>query len=276
MHNYVSYHLDARLIMLNDLKIKMNGKNYIDYIKIYINPGKDNPNNDAIKYLDYKTLEPEEFYSINNASQHLPIIIIKFNDFVPHKDIMLEIAEKKINYILNILFVDYHLELFSYAKDLAIFKGENVNTWCMEIQNTFPLNLKQLDDLSDKLKESSILYDNHYITFYANALKAKDPEIQLTLLYNLLMELIGKETQREMDNFLISKGYSKKRKTTKKNASYKETLITWLRNVVGHTKIDYKKKYNLTWTDITKEFKEENNTLKKIVSEEIKEYYQNK
>lgn len=281
MNSCVSYHLDARLILINDLTINMHGKDYIDYIKIYIN-SPETQQCDNSKYLDYKSLDPEDFYKLKNASAHLPIIIIKFNNHIPDKDTMLKIASKKIDYLLNILFLDYNIELFAYVRDLAIFKGENVNTWAMEIQETYPLDMNSLNDLADKLKEHSVsaeyssLYDNYHIKLYANALKAKDPEIQLTLLYSLLMILIGGSKQKDIDEFLKSKGYLKERESTKEKNKFQESLITWLRNVVGHTQIDYKEKYKSDWEDIMREFREENNELKKIVSETIKDNYQNK
>ncbi|MGO4787424.1 hypothetical protein AB4124_08330 [Paenibacillus sp. 2KB_20] len=108
-----------------------------------------------------------------------------------------------------------------------------------------PITLSQSDEesLLNKICEVVQNRSSHvYKRLYRNVLQIADPIARFMLLYSLMQLALEADNQKEVDNFIrITTWYDSNldRITTRKRASYKETIYSWLRNAIGHTQESY-------------------------------------
>jgi hypothetical protein len=182
---------------------------------------------------------------------------------------VLERAKKIVEHALNIISFKYRAMLGRPIIREFFINGKRpqvTHEGRMVKESDFPKSSEELKQLAKELEENK---QNPYITMYRNIMHIQDEVARFILLYSFLQIVIGQGKQKETDKFIrTTKWYdkTKDRKTTKNGKKHKETIFTWLRNSVAHTKSKFKVgDKTLKMSDIIDEIYYYIGTLEKIV-----------
>jgi hypothetical protein len=249
--NKIVYHLYSNMPLIRDITYKVNDK-VIDSVKITAQDG----------YLYLHFFIKDE---INDLE-----LIRKSTRTMCYK-------------IMNVISIE-HRALLGYPQEHeVIFNGKSEPRQLdgrFAPQSNFPKTNDEILQLERRL-ENLDKYSDDYIVLFRNAMQNWDDVGRFILLYSILLLIKGNQTA--VDNYIYSldktvetrksTNFKKKIKLDKEYKKSllpagKETIYTWLRNAIGHTKEEYSE-FGLTWEQIVVSIEQNVDKLAEIVRKSI-------
>lgn len=221
-----------------------------------------------IKELNFSVSDPWiESVKISTEHPRANILFINFTIMEEANDLekIRQISRDVCNKIMNAISFE-HRVIFGYPQEHEIvFKGDNKNRVLkgeMLAESDFPKTPNDIAVLEGKLGNLD-KYSNNQTTLYRNAMQNLDKVGRFILLYSVLLTFKDTNNQTKIDNYIFeldttvqlmdSTDSNKKERDLKYKKSKlppgKETIYTWLRNAIGHTKEDYCQ-FGFTWEQI--------------------------